>query len=87
MPSARKGKNTAGNIDFNTLEVRALMVEVNQHKAHRPNGIPPFALRECEEILDKQPLMLFKIFLKNDNATIEWKRASVAPVGKKVVKK
>lgn len=68
---------------MNPVKVMRLKKEMDTNKAHGPDGILPFVIRECMETLAIPPMMLLRISLNDGNVPTQRKRANVVPMIRK----
>lgn len=72
----REREDTLENTETNPVEVRKLMKEVDQHKAHGPDGISQVVFTEWPKTLVTPLVILYN----ERNVPTEWKTTNVLPI-------
>ena len=71
------------DIDFNPLEIKGLLSNLNSNKACGPDGIHGKILKHCAVGLADPLSMLFKLSYNSGSLPKDWRVANVVPVHKK----
>ena len=71
------------DIDFDALEIKRLLSNVNSNKACGPDGIHGKILKHCAAGLAHPLSMLFRLSYNSGSLPRDWKVANVVPVHKK----
>lgn len=60
-----------------------MLKDLDPYKAHGPDEIFPYVLKECEEMLDRPLELPFKKLVEDGSLPEEWQRANSIPVFQK----
>ena len=71
------------DIDFDPLEIKVLLSDLNSNKACGPDGIHGKILKQCAVSLALPLSMLFKLSYNSGSLPKDWRVANVVPVHKK----
>ena len=79
-----KKTNLLSTISFTKNDIAKIIKNLNPNKAHDFDMISIRMIKNCGESILKPLELIFKSCLENGKFPIEWKKANVVPVHKKI---
>ena len=84
IDSFKRANNLLSTISFTKDDIAKIIKNVNPNKAHGFNMISIRMLKICGDSILKPLELIFKSCIESGKFPIEWKKANVVPVHKKI---